>query len=93
MLTNGPVITQLCPDYMGIELGIGESLIVKAIAQCTGRSNQQIKHDLIKVGDLGLVAEVSPLFLVVSLGLLTFSRFTSHSNREENRRRCSRLLH
>jgi DNA ligase-1 len=57
---------QLCPDYMGVELGIGESLIVKAIAQCTGRSAQQIKQDLIKVGDLGLVAEVclsfSPTF-------------------------------
>jgi DNA ligase-1 len=43
---------------MGVELGIGESLIVKAIAQSTGRSAQQIKQDLVKVGDLGLVAEV-----------------------------------
>lgn len=44
---------------MGVELGIGETLIVKAIAQSTGRSAQQIKQDLVKVGDLGLVAEVS----------------------------------
>jgi DNA ligase-1 len=51
--------SQLCPDYMGVELGIGESLIVKAIAQSTGRSVPQIKADMIKVGDLGEVAQVS----------------------------------
>lgn len=45
---------------MGIELGIGESLIVKAIAQVTGRKPADIKADLLKVGDLGLVAEVGP---------------------------------
>lgn len=44
---------------MGIELGIGESLIIKAIAQSTGRKPADIKADLLKVGDLGLVAEVS----------------------------------
>jgi DNA ligase-1 len=44
---------------MGIELGIGESLIIKAIAQSTGRKSADIKADLLKVGDLGLVAEVS----------------------------------
>ena len=50
---------QLCPDYMGVELGIGESLIVKAIAQSTGRSVPQIKAELKTVGDLGEVAQVS----------------------------------
>jgi len=63
-LTNQPFLTdcfiaQLCPDYMGIELGIGESLIIKAIAQSTGRKPADIKADFLKVGDLGLVAEVS----------------------------------
>lgn len=50
---------QLCPDYMGIELGIGESLIVKAIAESTGRAAPKIKDDLRKEGDLGKVAMVS----------------------------------
>jgi hypothetical protein len=49
---------QLCPDYTGIELGIGESLLVKAIGESTGRSLQLIKADLKKEGDLGLVAMV-----------------------------------
>jgi hypothetical protein len=43
---------------MGLELGLGESLIIKAIAQSTGRTPASIKTDLRKVGDLGLVAEV-----------------------------------
>lgn len=50
---------QLCPDYVGIELGIGESLLLKAIAESTGRSMTVIKQDLKKEGDLGLVAMVS----------------------------------
>lgn len=50
---------QLCPDYEGLELGIGESLLIKAIAESTGRSAKQIKEDLKKEGDLGKVAMVS----------------------------------
>ncbi|KAF8350079.1 hypothetical protein F5887DRAFT_1223719 [Amanita rubescens] len=46
----------LCPDYVGIELGIGESLLIKAIAESTGRNLSLIKADLKKEGDLGLVA-------------------------------------
>ncbi|KAG5647971.1 hypothetical protein DXG03_007005 [Asterophora parasitica] len=49
-------INRLSPDYIGIELGIGESLLIKAIGESTGRSNAVIKADLQKEGDLGLVA-------------------------------------
>ncbi|KAH8100697.1 DNA ligase I [Cristinia sonorae] len=49
-------INRLCPDYMGIELGIGESLLVKAIGESTGRNLNTIKSELKKEGDLGLVA-------------------------------------
>ncbi|THV04968.1 ATP-dependent DNA ligase [Dendrothele bispora CBS 962.96] len=49
-------INRLSPDYIGIELGIGESLLIKAIAESTGRSLATIKADLKKEGDLGLVA-------------------------------------
>lgn len=50
---------QLSPDYVGIELGIGESLLIKAIGESTGRSLAVVKADLKKEGDLGLVAMVS----------------------------------
>lgn len=52
-------INRLCPDYEGLELGIGEGLLVKAIAQSTGREVARIKKDLEKQGDLGLVALAS----------------------------------
>ncbi|KZO91954.1 ATP-dependent DNA ligase [Calocera viscosa TUFC12733] len=52
-------INRLCPDYVGLELGIGESILEKAIAESTGRSLAKIKTDLRKEGDLGLVAMMS----------------------------------
>lgn len=50
------MINKLAADYAGIELGIGESIIMKAIGESTGRSLQVIKKDQQDVGDLGLVA-------------------------------------
>nr|XP_018908755.1 PREDICTED: DNA ligase 1 isoform X2 [Bemisia tabaci] len=52
-------LNQLGPAYAGIELGVAESYLMKAIAQCTGRSVPQIKSDAEKFGDLGIVAEQS----------------------------------
>ncbi|KAE8393193.1 hypothetical protein BDV23DRAFT_149702 [Aspergillus alliaceus] len=53
------MINKLAADYAGIELGIGESLIMKAIGECTGRSLAVIKADQHEIGDLGLVAAKS----------------------------------
>ncbi|KKF96855.1 DNA ligase 1 [Ceratocystis platani] len=50
------MINKLAPDYAGIELGIGESLIMKSIGETTGRSLAVIKQDQKEIGDLGLVA-------------------------------------
>lgn len=52
-------ITRIAPDYEGIELGIGESLLIKAIAESTGRNAAQIKAEYQETGDLGLVAAKS----------------------------------
>lgn len=59
-----PEITYLCinrlgPDYEGLELGIGESIIIKALAESTGRNIAQIKKDYNTLGDLGGVAIAS----------------------------------
>lgn len=53
------MINKLAADYAGIELGIGESLIMKAIGETTGRSLAVIKTDQHEIGDLGLVAAKS----------------------------------
>lgn len=53
------MINKLAADYAGIELGIGESLIMKAISESTGRSLQHIKNEQNEIGDLGLVAAKS----------------------------------
>lgn len=50
---------KLAADYEGIELGIGESLLMKAISESCGRSMAQIKSDQKEIGDLGEVAAKS----------------------------------
>ncbi|XP_011498498.1 PREDICTED: DNA ligase 1 [Ceratosolen solmsi marchali] len=52
-------LNQLAPAYEGLELGIAETNLMKAIASSTGRTIAQIKAELQKVGDLGIVAEGS----------------------------------
>lgn len=52
-------LNKLAPDYVGLELGIAETSLMKVIAQTTGRSLAQIKADAQTTGDLGIVAEKS----------------------------------
>lgn len=52
-------LNKIAPAYEGIELGVAETTLMKAIANTTGRSMQQIKADAQKTGDLGIVAEQS----------------------------------
>jgi DNA ligase-1 len=50
------MINRLAADYEGVELGIGESLLMKAICESCGRSMIKLKEDHRQIGDLGEVA-------------------------------------
>ena len=50
------IIGKVAPDYMGIELGIGDSLLIKAVSEATGTSQDQVKRAIHTLGDLGRVA-------------------------------------
>ncbi|CAG9861867.1 unnamed protein product [Phyllotreta striolata] len=52
-------LNKLAPAYEGLELGIAETNLMKAIAQSTGRTLAQVKNHAKETGDLGLVAEKS----------------------------------
>lgn len=98
------MINKLAADYAGIELGIGESLIMKAIGETTGRSLSVIKADQHEIGDLGLVAAKSrsnqptmfkpkPLTVRgVHEGLLTIAKVQGHGSQDKKISGIKKLL-
>lgn len=54
------VVNRLGPDYEpGLELGLGETILLKALAQGTGREMSTVKADYRQEGDIGVVAQKS----------------------------------
>lgn len=98
------MLNKLAADYAGIELGIGESLIMKAIGESSGRSLSVIKADHHKIGDLGLVAAKSkskqaqmfkpkPLTVRgVHQGLLEIAKMEGQGSQDQKVRAINRLM-
>ncbi|KAK7887959.1 ATP-dependent DNA ligase Cdc17 [Exophiala xenobiotica] len=98
------MLNKLAADYAGIELGIGESLIMKAIGESSGRSLSVIKTDHQKIGDLGLVAAKSkskqgqmfkPKALTVRgvhQGLLDIAKMEGHGSQDQKVRAINKLM-
>ena len=49
----------IAPQHEGVDLGIGDATLVKALAEATGRKESAIKSDYKNEGDLGIVAMLS----------------------------------
>ncbi|KAK5083743.1 ATP-dependent DNA ligase Cdc17 [Lithohypha guttulata] len=98
------MLNKLAADYAGIELGIGESLIMKAIGESSGRSLAVIKDDHRKIGDLGLVAAKSkskqgqmfkpkPLTVKgVHQGLLEIAKMEGHGSQDQKVKAINKIL-
>ncbi|XP_036288520.1 DNA ligase 1 isoform X3 [Pipistrellus kuhlii] len=49
----------LGPPQQGLELGVGDGVLFKALAQATGRQLELVRAEIAETGDVGLVAENS----------------------------------
>ena len=52
-------LNKIAPDYDGMELGVGATILMKAVGGATGRSVAALKSSLEEIGDLGQVAQQS----------------------------------
>ena len=48
---------KLYPDYVGVELGLAEKLLIKAAAEVSGKTERLIEEDYKRTGDVGLTVE------------------------------------
>jgi len=48
---------KLYPDYVGVELGLAEKLLIKAAAEVSGKTERAVEEDYKKTGDVGLSVE------------------------------------
>jgi len=49
-------LSRVAPSYEGLELGVGDSVLLQAVALASGAEQKRIKEEYKKTGDLGLVA-------------------------------------
>uniref|UniRef100_A0A2K6GVM0 DNA ligase n=1 Tax=Propithecus coquereli TaxID=379532 RepID=A0A2K6GVM0_PROCO len=52
-------LNSLGPPQQGLELGVGDGVLLKAVAQATGRQLESVRAEAAEKGDVGLVAENS----------------------------------
>ncbi|KAF8722509.1 hypothetical protein HU200_022336 [Digitaria exilis] len=82
---------RIAPPHEGIELGIGDASVIRALAEAYGRKEEHVKKDLKELGDLGLVAKASrssqkmmfkPKPLTISRVLSTFQTIAKESGKD-----------
>ncbi|XP_062200846.1 DNA ligase 1-like isoform X2 [Phragmites australis] len=82
---------RIAPPHEGIELGIGDASIIRALAEAYGRKEEHVKKNLKELGDLGLVAKASrssqkmmykPKPLTIARVLNTFRTIAKESGKD-----------
>lgn len=51
------ILNKVAPDYLNVEAGVGEALILKTMSEAYSRTESSIKKDLQQIEDLGIIAE------------------------------------
>ncbi|KAJ7571265.1 hypothetical protein O6H91_01G157400 [Diphasiastrum complanatum] len=91
---------KVAPAHEGVELGIGDAAIIKALADAFGRKEDQIKSQMKALGDLGLVAKASrstqrlmikPTALTCVKVLETFRFIAKESGKESQDKKRARI--
>lgn len=96
------VINKQAPAHEGIELGIGDSILVKAVAECCGLAESRVKELYMKSGDLAEVAQenkckqmtlVKPTPLTVQKVFKSFYSIAKMEGKDVVRRRLDAIKH
>ncbi|XP_062082174.1 DNA ligase 1-like [Humulus lupulus] len=91
---------RIAPAHEGLELGIGDASIIKALAEACGRTETQVKKQYKELGDLGLVAKASrssqsmmrkPDPLTVTKVFDTFRLIAKESGKDSQEKKKNRI--
>ncbi|KAL6883745.1 hypothetical protein ACP4OV_011159 [Aristida adscensionis] len=91
---------RIAPPHEGIELGIGDASIIRALSEAYGRKEEHVKKNLKELGDLGLVAKASrlsqkmmykPKPLTIARVLSTFRTIAKESGKDSQDKKRSHI--
>lgn len=91
---------RIAPAHEGLELGIGDASIIKALAEACGRTEVQVKKQYKELGDLGLVAKASrssqsmmrkPAALTVTKVFNTFRLIAKESGKDSQEKKKNHI--
>ncbi|KAH7836561.1 hypothetical protein Vadar_002905 [Vaccinium darrowii] len=91
---------KIAPAHEGVELGIGDASIIKALAEACGAKESQIKSKYQALGDLGLVAKASrssqglmrrPEALTVAKVFQTFEHIAKESGKDSQEKKKNHI--
>ncbi|KAF4395839.1 hypothetical protein F8388_018113 [Cannabis sativa] len=91
---------RIAPAHEGLELGIGDASIIKALSEACGRTETQVKKQYKELGDLGLVAKASrssqsmmrkPDPLTVAKVFDTFRLIAKESGKDSQEKKKNRI--